>query len=110
MYWRKPRSDLFGNPAGNHADFKIIVGSNEIPRILAYLGKEPVGWCAIAPRTALPGLDRSPTLKRVDDQEVWSITCFVISKAYRWKGLTTMLTKFETLETRAPETAEGTSD
>jgi GNAT superfamily N-acetyltransferase len=93
MYWRKSRSNLFGNATGNHADFKTIVEPNEIPGILAYAGKDPVGWCAIAPRAALPGLDRSPTLKRVDGQEVWSITCFVIDKAYRRKGLTTMLTK-----------------
>ena len=91
MYWRKPRSEWWGNSDGNHADFKSIVASAVPTGILAYAAKEPVGWCAIAPRNSLPGLDRSPTLKRVDELEVWSITCFVIAKAYRRKGLTTIL-------------------
>jgi GNAT superfamily N-acetyltransferase len=91
MYWRKPRSELWGNSDGNHADFKSVVASGEIPGILAYAAGELVGWCAVAPRNSLSGLDRSPTLKRVDEREVWSITCFVIAKAYRRKGLTTIL-------------------
>jgi GNAT superfamily N-acetyltransferase len=48
-------------------------------------------WCSIAPREQFAVLDRSPTLKRVDDQPVWSIVCFFISKPYRRRGLTGIL-------------------
>src|SRR5512147_1862035 len=89
MYWRIRRADCqrqYG--AGNKQAFKTIVESGQVPGILAYLKGKPIGWCAIAPREATPTLERSRTLKRIDDQPVWSITCFFVSKAYRRQGLT----------------------
>jgi GNAT superfamily N-acetyltransferase len=58
---------------------------------LAYHGQQPVGWCAVAPRQDFPALGRSRILKPVDDQAVWSVTCFFIARGYRRKGLATML-------------------
>lgn len=92
MYWRTRRADCqrqYGE--GNKQAFKAIVESGQMPGILAYLNGRPIGWCAIAPREATPTLDRSHTLKRIDDQPVWSITCFFVSKPYRRQGLTEML-------------------
>lgn len=89
MYWRIRRADCqrqYG--AGNKQAFKTIVESGQVPGILAYLKGKPIGWCAIAPRETTPTLERSRTLKRIDDQPVWSITCFFVSKAYRRQGLT----------------------
>ncbi len=88
MYWRIRRADCqrqYG--AGNKQAFKAVVESGQVPGILAYLNGRPIGWCAIAPREATPTLDRSHTLKRIDDQSVWSITCFFVSKPYRRQGL-----------------------
>ena len=67
---------------------KIHLESGKVPGILAYHQGKPVGWCAIAPRAETPVLDRSPTLKPVDDEPVWSITCFFISKPYRRRRMT----------------------
>ncbi len=92
MYWRIRRADCqrhYG--AGNKQAFKAIIESGQVPGILAYLNGRPIGWCAIAPREATPTLDRSRTLKRIDDQPVWSITCFFVSKPYRQQGLTERL-------------------
>jgi GNAT superfamily N-acetyltransferase len=92
MYWRIRRADCqrqYG--AGNKQAFKAIVESGQVPGILAYLNEKPIGWCAIAPRAATPVLDRSHTLKPVDDEPVWSITCFFVSKPYRRQGLTERL-------------------
>ena len=36
-------------------------------------------------------LERSRTLKRMDDSPVWSIVCFFVSKPYRRRGLTELL-------------------
>lgn len=36
-------------------------------------------------------MERSRTLKRVDDQPVWSITCFFVAKPFRRQGLTVKL-------------------
>jgi GNAT superfamily N-acetyltransferase len=92
MYWRIRRADCqrqYGE--GNKQAFKAIVEAGCVPGILAYLNGKPIGWCAIAPREATPALDRSSTLKRIDNQPVWSITCFFVSKSYRRKGLMEIL-------------------
>jgi GNAT superfamily N-acetyltransferase len=92
MYWRLRRADCqHGYGEGNKQAFKAVLESGQVPGILAYHKGQPVGWCAIAPRQDTSVLDRSPTLKRVDDQPVWSITCFFISKPYRRQGMTELL-------------------
>ena len=89
MYWRIRRTDCqhqFGE--GNKLAFKKIIDDGKVPGILAYHVGQPVGWCSIALREEFAVLDRSPTLKRVDDQPVWAITCFFVSRPFRRRGLT----------------------
>ena len=83
---------------GNRKAFKAVVDSGEIPGLIAYRMDEgtnkpgePIGWISIAPRDAYPVLDRSRIAKRVDDQPVWSIVCFYVSKAHRSTGVTVKL-------------------
>ena len=59
--------------------------------IIAYDNGEPVGWAALAPRAEYSRLDRSPVTKRVDDADVWSITCFVVRKGHRGGGVASAL-------------------
>ena len=91
MYWRKTRKQWQVSAAENRADMEKIVTGGVSPGILAYDGDEPVAWCSVAPRSEFPGLERSPTLRAVDSQPVWSITCFTIAHSHRKKGLTTLL-------------------
>jgi GNAT superfamily N-acetyltransferase len=78
---------------GNRGLMKGIVESGHVPGILAYDGDEPVGWCSIGPRDEFPRFDRSRIFKRIDDQPVWSITCFFIPRGHRHKGVMTHLLK-----------------
>ena len=41
----------------------------------------------MAPRETFSGLERSRTLKRVDDTPVWSIACLFIARPYRGRGV-----------------------
>ena len=59
--------------------------------VLAYEDGEPVGWAALAPRAEYSRLDRSPVTKRIDDQPVWSVTCFVVRRGHRGKGVASAL-------------------
>jgi GNAT superfamily N-acetyltransferase len=61
------------------------------PGLLAYLGKEPVGWISIEPREAFSKLSRSRILAPVDDKPVWSIVCFFVDKRHRRRGLSVAL-------------------
>lgn len=92
MWWRLTRSEFERQKGeGNRQAMQAIVLSNEVPGILAYAGEEPIGWCSIAPRPAFPVLARSPVLKPIDDEPVWSVVCFYIARAYRRQGVSLAL-------------------
>jgi GNAT superfamily N-acetyltransferase len=94
MYWRLSRTQ-YDEQHGelNRRNIKALVDSGNIPGLLAYSGDEPVGWCSIAPREEFPTLGRSRILKPVDDQPVWSVVCFFVTRGQRRKGLTVQLLK-----------------
>jgi len=92
MFWRLPRKEFdAGKGAKNKRALKRIVESGREPGVLAYDGKEPIGWCAIAPRADYTALERSRILKPLDDQPVWSVSCLFIKKPYRRQGVSAML-------------------
>ncbi len=92
MWWRLQRSQ-FNQQKGekNKRAFKNIVAAGEIPGIIAYADGQPVGWCALAPRQTYLVLENSRILQPVDDQPVWSVTCFFVAKPFRRLGVTVAL-------------------
>jgi GNAT superfamily N-acetyltransferase len=92
MWWRLKRSEFEKKKgAGNKRAMKAIVRKGAVPGILAYVGKEPVGWCAIAPRDDYGTLERSRILRPVDDQPVWSVVCFFVERGHRGSGVSVEL-------------------
>ncbi|GAA1062089.1 GNAT family N-acetyltransferase [Agromyces bracchium] len=62
------------------------------PGIIAYDGETPVGWCAIEPRSGLERLRHSPVASAspdddFDDPSIWAVTCFVVPRAHRRRGV-----------------------
>jgi GNAT superfamily N-acetyltransferase len=61
--------------------------------VVAYLGQEPVGWCAVEPRPAYFGLlrvYRVPWEGRDEDRSdegVWSVTCVLVRAGFRGRGI-----------------------
>jgi GNAT superfamily N-acetyltransferase len=78
-----PRADPRGNPRA-----KTTSG------LVAYIDGEPVGWCAVEPRTAYSGLlrvYRVPWEGRSEDKtddRVWAVTCVFTRAGYRRRGIT----------------------
>jgi GNAT superfamily N-acetyltransferase len=92
MWWRETRSEFARKQgAGNRRAMRRIVESGEVPGILAYAEGEAAGWVSVAPREHYPSLERSRTLKRIDDTPVWSIVCFFIGKEFRGRGIAVRL-------------------
>jgi GNAT superfamily N-acetyltransferase len=92
MAWRLKRADwVKGKEGGNRAALRRLASREPSPGVLAYLGEEPVGWCAIAPRESYPVLGRSRVLAPVDDQPVWSVSCFFVARAHRRRGISPRL-------------------
>ena len=88
MFWRVPGAEFDHNKGeGNRQAFRSLIEAGATPGVLAYVGDEPAGWCAVQPRAAYPRLARSRSLKPVDDAPVWSVTCFFVARAYRRSGL-----------------------
>ncbi|MGI5287031.1 GNAT family N-acetyltransferase [Nonomuraea polychroma] len=71
----------------------LVEGSERAPGVLAYLDGAPVGWCAVAPREEHARLLRSPVTKPAspEDNGVWSITCFYVTREGRGKGVAAAL-------------------
>ncbi|PQZ94877.1 GNAT family N-acetyltransferase [Arthrobacter sp. MYb227] len=64
--------------------------------LIAFLGDEPVGWCAVEPRTAYPRLRSSRIVfgsreEDKDDESVWAAVCFVTRAGYRRRGISRAL-------------------
>lgn len=92
MAWRLSRARFEEQKgAANKRTLKRLVDSGKSPGVIAYVEGQPAGWCAIAPREEYPALERSRILARVDDQPVWSISCFFVAKEFRQKGITVPL-------------------
>jgi GNAT superfamily N-acetyltransferase len=88
MWWRLTQSEFDRQKGeGNKRAMKEIVDSGQVPGIMAYAQKEPVGWCSIGPREVFPRLERSRILKSVDQQPVWSVVCFFVAKPFRGHGV-----------------------
>jgi len=94
MFW-KLRGKAYDESRGSAARqmHKSIVDGGTVTGLLAYLDGEVVGWVAVEPRRAYEKLAHSRALKPVDDEEVWSVTCFYVAKSYRRRGVTVGLLK-----------------
>jgi len=67
--------------------------------LIAYLDGEPVGWCAIEPRTAYAGLlrnNRIPWEGRAEDKtddSIWAVTCLFTRAGFRKRGVSRALAR-----------------
>ena len=58
------------------------------PGVLAYCDGEPVGWCAVGPRSAYSRLATSAIASATQDGAgVWAVTCFVVRVGHRRNGV-----------------------
>jgi GNAT superfamily N-acetyltransferase len=91
MHYRRSGAHL--PPAGwtrarhNKAQLRALVNSGRPPGLIGYRGKVPVGWVSLGPREEYARLARSPVMKPVDEQPVWSVICFVVPAQYRGQGV-----------------------
>ena len=79
--------------AQTHCDFP---SSPVTSGLVAYLDGEPVGWCAVEPRTAYPAMPpaRVAWKERGEDKAdptVWAVVCFATRAGYRRRGVSRAL-------------------
>ncbi|MEV6410254.1 GNAT family N-acetyltransferase [Kribbella sp. NPDC051718] len=74
------------SPAAKREALRAQIASDRPPGVLATDAGTPVGWCAVAPRSAYPRVLASPNW-RADDPDAWVVTCFVVPVGHRRQGL-----------------------
>jgi len=95
MWWKQNTNEYnAGRGESNRKAMMQLVMAGESPGLLAFSHQgEVCGWIAVAPRSNYKRLQNSRTLKLVDDQPVWSITCFFIHRNFRGMGIGSKLIK-----------------
>ncbi|WP_157414461.1 GNAT family N-acetyltransferase [Agromyces allii] len=95
QWYKIPGSDWRDDPAELAAKLErqITTAEHGGPGLVAYDGETPVGWCAVEPRPALPRLKskrivtKGSSEPQFDDESVWAVTCFVVPRAHRKRGV-----------------------
>lgn len=72
--------------------FREEVDAGPPPGLIAYVDGEPAGWVRVGPRTRQIRLGRTRNYKAGsrepwDDDTVWAVSCFVVRKEHRGRGL-----------------------
>ena len=70
-----------------------LIDRGIVPGLIGYRhdSDQPIGWVSLGPREDFSRLVRSPVMKPVDDQPVWSIICFVVDPSVRHQGVAAAL-------------------
>lgn len=100
MYWMVKRSADWGDgqkggaKAANKDRFRAITAQLPPPGLIAYEDETPIAWARVMARERHPGLASSRWFKTdLDIEGIWSLSCFVVKKKWRGRGLTSSLTR-----------------
>ncbi|HTQ59084.1 MAG TPA: GNAT family N-acetyltransferase [Candidatus Solibacter sp.] len=81
----------------NRREKKQLVDTGRSHGILVYSNGEPVGWCQYGPAEELPRIDNARNYRarapKPASRKLWRITCFVVLKNYRKRGVATAALK-----------------
>lgn len=91
--WYRMKSSEFGQNEGdrNRRMMEDIVDAGPPPGLIGYRDGVPVGWVQVGLRDQYGRLNRSRVTKPLDDRPAWAITCFVIPKEHRRRGVASEL-------------------
>ena len=91
MFMRLPLAEYRrGQGEGNRKALRSLVEKRP-PGLVAYDGREPVGWVAVAPREEYRRLENSRVLSPVEGERVWASPCFFVKAGHRGGGLSLAL-------------------
>jgi len=72
--------------------FRNEIETGPPPGLVAYVDGEAAGWIRVGPRTRQARIPRTRMIaasstEPFDDETVWAVTCFVVRREHRGKGL-----------------------
>lgn len=91
-WWLVPRRQFEAQKGeANREQMRARVEAGQSLGLLGYMDEEPVAWCAVQPREAYLGLERSRVLAPVDDEAVWSVVCLFVARKHRRQGISVLM-------------------
>jgi GNAT superfamily N-acetyltransferase len=92
QYFRVRGLDWSNSSAdANRKRLRDLTKAGPPPGLVAYRDGKAVGWVSLGPRPSFDRLTYAKLLAPVDDQPVWSIVCFVVSRTARQSGVAAAL-------------------
>jgi GNAT superfamily N-acetyltransferase len=96
QWWMLRAKDFEATPTEDkRALLRGDLAADPATALIAYVDGVPAGWVKVSPRPAQPRLALTRNFQRspepFDDPSVWAITCFVVRREFRGKGLSEKL-------------------
>ncbi len=111
MHWRVRGAKAWLARMGvpNRRAFRRLVEGGGAQGVLAFAESEPVGWCAVGPKSDLEKLAASRVLETRGGERPWAVSCFYIPAAWRGRGVATALLRgaVDLARERGAELLEG---
>jgi len=97
MWWRVSAATWKAEDAASRrAAFAKRVAAGPAPGLVLYVDERPCGWVQITPRAEIPRFNRARTARPLADADLdatWAVSCFVVAKPARGRGLMTELAR-----------------
>jgi len=92
IFWRVRSKDFSGaSPAANRERLRALVEQDPPPGLVAVEDDRAIGWVGLAPRAEYQRIEHSRVIPRLDGPVPWAISCFVVSRDARGRGLASAL-------------------
>ncbi|MFI1394319.1 GNAT family N-acetyltransferase [Streptomyces sp. NPDC020681] len=98
FWWRESKNEPRIRP--RRVEAQALLAEDRFPGLLAYVGDEPVGWCALDRRSSFPRLNttrdtasapQGATGRTPADDDPWVLPCFFVLEEWRHRGVTRAL-------------------
>jgi len=92
IFWRVRSKDFSeASPAANRERLRALVEQGPPPGLVAVEDDRAIGWVGLAPRPEYQRIEHSRVIPRVDGPAPWAISCFVVSRDARGRGVASAL-------------------
>jgi GNAT superfamily N-acetyltransferase len=92
IFWRVRSKDFSeASPAANRERLRALVEQGPPPGLVAITDGRAIGWVGLAPRVEYQRLEHSRVIPRVEGPDPWVVSCFVVSRDARGRGVASAL-------------------
>lgn len=92
IFWRVRSKDFSeASPATNRERLRALVERGPPPGLVAIEDGRAIGWVGLAPRAEYRRIEHSRVIPRTEGPDPWVVSCFVVSRDARGRGVASAL-------------------